>query len=171
MKKFVFIISVLVISVYLFGYSEEEQSTTIIPEVDTETPPPKMEMIPSNLMPSGPLEIRNYQTALKRSGDYKGRLDDKWGHLSEEAVWSFQKRKGLKEDGIIGPKTWALLSKYIQDIQIALKNAGYYTGPIDGNIGRQTMKAIKDFQKANNLEVDGKVGDKTWDVLKQYLNP
>ncbi|MCM8796259.1 MAG: peptidoglycan-binding protein [Candidatus Omnitrophica bacterium] len=57
----------------------------------------------------------------------------------------------------------------VQEIQVALKNAGYYTGEIDGKIGPLTKKAIKDFQKANNLEVDGKVGPKTWAILGTYL--
>ncbi|MFA5092458.1 MAG: peptidoglycan-binding protein [Candidatus Omnitrophota bacterium] len=56
-----------------------------------------------------------------------------------------------------------------KDIQLALKNAGFYNGPIDGRIGRNTKKAIKEFQKAKELEVDGKVGPKTKSLLIQYL--
>lgn len=58
-----------------------------------------------------------------------------------------------------------------QEIQTALKNAGYYTGEIDGKIGPLSKKAIKEFQAANGLEADGKVGPKTWAVLGNYLNP
>lgn len=54
-------------------------------------------------------------------------------------------------------------------IQIALKNAGFEPGPIDGRMGRQTRDTIKAFQKANNLVVDGKVGKQTWALLKGYL--
>jgi len=57
------------------------------------------------------------------------------------------------------------------EIQTALKNAGYYTGLIDGKIGPQTKKAIEEFQKANGLQADGKVGPKTWSVLSTHLNP
>ncbi|MCX5706848.1 MAG: peptidoglycan-binding domain-containing protein [Candidatus Omnitrophica bacterium] len=56
------------------------------------------------------------------------------------------------------------------DIQAALKNAGFYTGKVDGKIGPMTKKAISEFQKANNLEADGKVGAKTWTALSRYLN-
>jgi len=56
-----------------------------------------------------------------------------------------------------------------KDIQTALKNAGFYTGGIDGKIGPMTKKAIEDFQKAKGLQVDGKVGPKTWEVLSPYL--
>jgi outer membrane murein-binding lipoprotein Lpp len=57
-----------------------------------------------------------------------------------------------------------------KDIQIALKNAGFYNGPIDGKIGKKTKKAIRELQKANSLKADGKVGPKTKDLLLQYLN-
>ncbi len=56
-----------------------------------------------------------------------------------------------------------------RDIQTALKNAGFYTGEVDGKVGPMTKKAIEDFQKAKGLKVDGKVGPKTWEVLSAYL--
>ena len=56
-----------------------------------------------------------------------------------------------------------------KDIQTALKNAGMYTGPIDGRIGPLTTAAITAFQKANGLQADGKVGTKTWAALGRYL--
>lgn len=58
-----------------------------------------------------------------------------------------------------------------REIQTALKNAGYYIGGVDGKIGRLSKKAIEDFQEANGLKVDGKVGPKTWSVLSKYLAP
>ena len=57
----------------------------------------------------------------------------------------------------------------VKQIQIALKNAGYNLGSLDGRMGKQTKEGIKAFQKANNLREDGKVGRKTWDLLKEYL--
>jgi len=57
----------------------------------------------------------------------------------------------------------------VTDIQTALKNAGFYTGKIDGSLGPKTKKAIEAFQKANNLKADGKVGPKTWELLKTHL--
>ncbi|MDP1853958.1 MAG: peptidoglycan-binding domain-containing protein [Candidatus Omnitrophota bacterium] len=69
----------------------------------------------------------------------------------------------------------ALSSEFIKptekEIQSALKNAGYYTGTVDGNIGPKTKKAIEDFQAANGLSADGKVGPKTWALLSKHLNP
>ncbi len=58
-----------------------------------------------------------------------------------------------------------------QEVQTALKNAGFYTGTVDGKIGPRTKAAVEEFQKKNGLQVDGKVGPKTWSVLSAYLNP
>jgi peptidoglycan hydrolase-like protein with peptidoglycan-binding domain len=57
----------------------------------------------------------------------------------------------------------------IKQIQIALRNAGFEPGALDGKMGRQTKEAIKSFQKANNLKADGKVGKQTWAALRSYL--
>ncbi len=54
-------------------------------------------------------------------------------------------------------------------VQLALKNAGYYTGPVDGKLGEKTRKAAAEFQKANNLTADGVIGKRTWNILKTYL--
>ncbi len=40
-------------------------------------------------------------------------------------------------------------------IQQALKDAGVYTGKVDGNIGRGTMSAVERFQKENDLPTGG----------------
>ncbi len=56
-----------------------------------------------------------------------------------------------------------------KQIQTALKNAGYNPGPIDGKMGKRTREAIRAFQEANGLKVDGRVGKKTWGSLKKYL--
>lgn len=56
-----------------------------------------------------------------------------------------------------------------KQIQVALKQAGFYKGAIDGKIGRGTKQAIMNFQKANNLTADGIVGKKTTEKLRAYL--
>ena len=54
-------------------------------------------------------------------------------------------------------------------IQLALKQAGFYSGSIDGKTGPLTQKAVEDFQKAKGLKEDGKVGAITWAELGKYL--
>ncbi len=55
------------------------------------------------------------------------------------------------------------------EIQAALANAGYYAGPIDGKLGSMAQQAIKEFQRAQGLTADGRIGPKTWAVLRQFL--
>ena len=52
-----------------------------------------------------------------------------------------------------------------KQIQQRLKELGYYTGNIDGIIGSQSLRAIKNFQRDYGLTVDGIVGTKTLSAL------
>jgi peptidoglycan hydrolase-like protein with peptidoglycan-binding domain len=61
-------------------------------------------------------------------------------------------------------------SARVREIQLALKAAGFDPGPVDGQLGTRTKTAIRDFQTANGLMADGKVGPKTWGKLESYLN-
>jgi len=56
----------------------------------------------------------------------------------------------------------------IKQVQLALKKAGFYKGDIDGKQGPKTKEAIRAFQKARGLKVDGVVGKTTWQVLNKY---
>ncbi len=53
----------------------------------------------------------------------------------------------------------------VKIIQVALENYGYNPGPIDGIYGKRTNKAVRTFQRANHLTVDGVVGPQTWRKL------
>jgi peptidoglycan hydrolase-like protein with peptidoglycan-binding domain len=57
----------------------------------------------------------------------------------------------------------------VKSIQKALKNAGYYTGSVDGQAGAKTKKSVKAFQRAKGLTADGVVGKRTWVALSRYL--
>ena len=53
------------------------------------------------------------QTALKKAGLFKGMIDGKIGPETKEAVRKFQQANGITPDGVVGSRTWALLSKYL----------------------------------------------------------
>ena len=55
--------------------------------------------------------------------------------------------------------------KEAQGFQTTLKELGYYTGQVDGDVGKMTVAAIKAFQEVNGLTVDGEVGAKTTAAL------
>ena len=56
----------------------------------------------------------------------------------------------------------------VRQMQQRLKELGYYTGSVDGDFGANTENAVKEFQKANGLSVDGKAGKNT--LNKLYSN-
>ena len=58
---------------------------------------------------------------------------------------------------------------HAQRLQMALKNAGIYQGPVNGMYGKDTRRALKDFQKRQGLEVTGTVNTATWNNLSTYL--
>ncbi len=53
----------------------------------------------------------------------------------------------------------------VTSIQNALKSRGYYTGAVDGIFGSKTLAAVKNFQKAQGLTVDGIAGPQTLKAL------
>lgn len=53
----------------------------------------------------------------------------------------------------------------VTQIQTKLKAWGYYTGAVDGIFGSGTEQAVRKFQSANGLTVDGKVGTQTLAAL------
>ena len=49
----------------------------------------------------------------------------------------------------------------VKNLQIKLKELGYYSGAVDGDYGNGTEKAVKKFQKAKGLSADGVAGPAT----------
>ena len=97
----------------------------------------------------------------------------------ERLVSSLQEAldKEAKERAKLAERLDVLTGKYkptpnssIKQIQIALQNAGYDSGAIDGLMGSRSRKAIRDFQKDNGLEITGKIDKATWEKLRIYLH-
>ena len=53
----------------------------------------------------------------------------------------------------------------VKQCQTRLNLKEYSVGTVDGVFGKKTQSAVIDFQKANDLEADGIVGQKTWAKL------
>lgn len=54
----------------------------------------------------------------------------------------------------------------VRQVQELLIEKGFLNGAADGICGKQTVAAIKSFQKENHLDVDGICGPATFEVLK-----
>lgn len=107
---------------------------------------------------------------------------DYYGEMTRMAVKHFQRQNELPMDGIVGNTTWdAIMSpdaKYyavskgtqgddIQRIQQRLYELGYLASAdlVTGNFGDSTETAVLKLQEVNGLEQDGKVGQKTINLI------
>lgn len=61
---------------------------------------------------------------------------------------------------------------YVSLLQTMLMNKGYNIGAcgIDGDFGKDTETAVKQFQRDWGLDVDGVVGEKTWNKLQTSVD-
>ena len=108
-------------------------------------------------------------------------IDGSFGPVTEQAVKDFQSGSGLVADGVVGPLTWAALPPDPETIQlwpgaigpvVTVTQAGLLAyggpgsptdpGPADGIFGPNTESAVRAYQAAVGVAVDGIVGDRTW---------
>src|SRR5262249_12962315 len=124
-------------------------------------------------------EVSTLQQLLTRAGYDTGGVDGDFGAETRDALIRFQREHGLNPDGVAGPATWRALSaaapvklpsragdgimnleagstgNAVVVLQKALKAAGYDVGSADGSFGPTTDAALRRFQAAHHLEIDG----------------
>ena len=110
-----------------------------------------------------------------KAGVIKSKADNKkwtwWGELKgvdyggnvnqgfpEKTGWHPTVRRGMKGDDV-------------RELQSKLYKLGYNLGSygIDGDFGRATEAAVKEFQEDHKLTVDGVAGPMTWDALDKAV--
>ena len=110
---------------------------------------------------------------------YNLTVDGIFGSRTLNAVRDFQRNNSLSVDGLVGTNTWRTLlnlppypllregnrGAYVTFLQQLLESNLYPVGGIDGIFGSRTLSAVRSFQSANNLTVDGLVGNNTWNAL------
>lgn len=129
--------------------------------------------------------VTQLQNKLRAKG-YNVSADGDFGPKTEAAVKAFQRAKGLRVDGVVGPNTWAKLNQVttpppaapramptlrqgasgaaVSTLQNRLRAHGYNVS-VDGQFGPRTADAVRSFQRAKGLGVDGVVGPNTWSKL------
>ena len=119
---------------------------------------------PTTQMPTGPA-VAELQRLMTRLGYYSGPIDGIYGSATTAGVEAMQTALGVTADGIYGAETHAALKgkgKYVVvELQIALAEYGYYTGPINGEYGAATIRAVKKLQTDLGVTADGRFGSET----------
>jgi peptidoglycan hydrolase-like protein with peptidoglycan-binding domain len=102
-----------------------------------------------------------------------------FGPNTKDAVMLFQRQHGLDMDGSVGTQTYSVLmsadaQKYtitigvedddVLELQKRLRELGYLN-KATRYFGTETEAAVKTFQEKNGLSPDGKVGEKTREML------
>ncbi|MCX5708653.1 MAG: peptidoglycan-binding protein [Candidatus Omnitrophica bacterium] len=107
--------------------------------------------------------VVNYSGENQQLKTQVNSLETQLNQLKQE---NFQLRQQLQQQAAVKKE---VRMPNASEIQAALKKAGFYKGPVDGQIGTQTKESIKKFQEANKINPDGVVGSKTWQLLLRYL--
>lgn len=119
------------------------------------------------------------QFILNNDYGYNLSIDGIFGNNTLNAVKNFQKVNSLSVDGLVGNNTWKTLltlppypllkrnyqGAYVRFLQQLLESNLYPVGSVDGIFGSRTESAVRAFQSANGLAVDGIVGPNTWASL------
>jgi hypothetical protein len=123
-------------------------------------------------------QVAGLQVALRAYGLYGGPIDGIRGSGTVSGVRRFQRRAGLPVDGKAGPATRRALGPLggplfgkrtlrrgsfgwdVSALQFLLARRGELV-PIDGYFDGRTDRALRRFQRARHLAVDGIVGRRT----------
>ncbi|TFI52786.1 cell wall-binding protein [Mastigocladus laminosus UU774] len=103
--------------------------------------------------------VRVLQAQLIKAGYLQGEPNGYYGPYTADAVRRFQADNSLKPSGVAGPTTRAKLYSMLNptsksksefnvlEIQRRLQERGFYKGPLNGVMGDETKRAIKQAQE------------------------
>lgn len=115
----------------------------------------------ADLMASVSQQSDRYSLAQQKAAEYR--------RNSEIASQEEDKRRRTTSLGSpMGPGS---SGSRVQELQQSLKSLGYYQGEVDGVYTESTLRGVSAFQQAQGLDVDGLVGQTTWDRLQRAQLP
>ena len=124
------------------------------------------------------------QVALRAHGLYLGPIDGIYGPMSARGLRRFQRRAGLEVNGRLGPATRHALGPLgrpgfgsrtlrrgslgwdVSVTQFLLATKSQPALVINGSFGLSTERAVRRFQRAHRLAVDGIAGPRTVRALR-----
>lgn len=133
---------------------------------------------------AGSAQVAALQVALRAVGISPGPVDGITGPRTRAAIRRFQARRHLAVDGIAGPRTRRALGRRgrpslgsrplragaagfdVAALQFLLSSRGFGPGGFDGGFGPRTRDAVRRFQRAAGLAVDGIAGPATLGALR-----
>lgn len=125
----------------------------------------------------------HYLPYPEKDSEGNGVVTSVYGSMCAKAITKFQERNSIKQTGQCDKDTYDKLMSdnataytmkekdqldIVKTIQEVLIKKGYLKGKATGYCGTDTVAAVKSFQKANNLTVDGQAGTKTLQLLLGY---
>jgi N-acetylmuramoyl-L-alanine amidase len=132
--------------------------------------------------------IAEIRDKLSRLDLLDGAADDRYDDALDRAVRTFQQRRGLRVDGVVGEETYRALDEarwrlgdrtlshvvnhpYVGDdvaaLQQRLLEMGFDPGRCDGIFGGRTDAALREFQRNVGLTGDGILGPTTLAALQR----
>lgn len=115
---------------------------------------------------------------LLRSQGYSLTVDGHYGNQTQEIVRRFQASHGLKATGVINGNTWRELiitlkpgshGDAVRALQVTLREVSDIHLPLNGQFDAPTERAVRQFQKNNDLPINGIVGKVTWLHLTENI--
>ena len=132
--------------------------------------------------------IVRLQVELSNAGFNPGGADGHFGSNTQAALKAYQKARGLEVSGIADARTWSEINStcggmiagakvpkggtgtQVKYMQQALIGLGYLFGTADGKYGSITTEAVRQFQDAYGLSVDGSAGPDTMTSLRNAVS-
>jgi peptidoglycan hydrolase-like protein with peptidoglycan-binding domain len=119
------------------------------------------------------------QVALRAKGFYPGAVDGIAGPMTKRGVITLQRARGIAPDGVVGMRTRRALGPLgspllgqrqlavgalgwdVSVLEFRLAHHGFRPGVVDGRFTRTTAAALRGYQAAKRLAVDGIAGPRT----------
>lgn len=128
--------------------------------------------------------VTRLQQRLRQLGYLNANPTGNFGPMTRDAVIAFQRNYRISANGIVNRQTWnALLgssptparsrlsTQQVRELQVRLRQLGYFNTAATGNIGPMTREAVTQFQRNYRLPVDGIANAQVLESVRRASTP